>query len=50
MPSWISSVIFPVVVIGLILLAMMASENNNMTMCWFWLAVVGMAIIVQLAF
>jgi hypothetical protein len=26
-------------------LAMMASENNNMTMCWVWLAVTGIAII-----
>lgn len=49
MPSWMNTVIFLIVVVGSIFLAMRASENNNMTMCWVWLAVTGIAIVIRLA-
>ena len=48
MNHWIASVIFLAVMIGSIFLAAMASENNNMTRCWLWLGVTGIAVIVRL--
>ena len=47
--DWMASVIFVFVLIGLIFLAMRASESNNMTMCWVWLRVTSIAIIARLA-
>jgi hypothetical protein len=49
MPAWITSVAFFVVMIGSIFLAAMASENNNMPMCYLWLGVTLIAVAVRLA-
>jgi hypothetical protein len=49
MPVWITSIIFFIVMIGSIFLAAMASENNNMPMCYLWLDVTLAAVAVRLA-
>ena len=46
--SWITGAIFPVVMIGTICLALIASERDNMSMFWFWLAVTGLEITARL--
>jgi hypothetical protein len=46
---WIAGALFPVAVIGTIFLALIASERGNMALCWFWVTMVGMEVIVRLA-
>jgi hypothetical protein len=40
--------IFPIMVLGTIFLALIASERGNMTLCWFLVAMVGMEIVARL--
>lgn len=46
--SWITGEIFPVVMIGTICLALIASERGNMVLCRFLVAMVGIEIVIQL--
>lgn len=46
--SWIMGAIFPVVMIGTIFLALIASERGNMILCWFLVAMVGIEIVARL--
>jgi len=50
MAELISNLVFVAVVIGLLLLLLMASEQNSRTMFRVWGATLGMAILVHLAF